>query len=73
MSDALVATGTMRAARLTGPGRVEVVEVELPEPGPGRCASAWRGAASAPGPARPGARRHPATAPTVDSCCGTGR
>jgi threonine dehydrogenase-like Zn-dependent dehydrogenase len=36
MSDALVATGTMRAARLTGPGRVEVVEVELPEPGPGQ-------------------------------------
>ncbi|MDP9347981.1 MAG: zinc-binding dehydrogenase [Gemmatimonadota bacterium] len=36
MSEALVATGTMRAARLTGPGRVEVVEVELPEAGPGQ-------------------------------------
>jgi threonine dehydrogenase-like Zn-dependent dehydrogenase len=30
-----VATATMRAVRLTGPGRLEVVEVARPEPGPG--------------------------------------
>lgn len=27
--------GTLRAARVTGPGRVEVVDLPLPEPGPG--------------------------------------
>ncbi|HEX2188949.1 MAG TPA: zinc-binding dehydrogenase [Longimicrobiaceae bacterium] len=32
----LAATGTMRAAVLTGPGRVRLEEVEVPEPGPGR-------------------------------------
>jgi threonine dehydrogenase-like Zn-dependent dehydrogenase len=28
-------SGTLRAARVTGPGRIEVVELPLPEPGPG--------------------------------------
>lgn len=36
MSGAATATATMRAAVLTGPGRVETREVELPEPGPGQ-------------------------------------
>ncbi len=31
-----IAAGTMRAARLAGPGRLEIVDVARPEPGPGQ-------------------------------------
>jgi threonine dehydrogenase-like Zn-dependent dehydrogenase len=71
MSEMAVATGTMRAAVLTGPGRVETREVELPEPGPGEvrirlegcgvCASnltPWAGPEWMRFPTEPGALGH---------------
>ena len=67
----LTATGTMRAARLAGPGRVVLEEVKLPEPGPGQvrirlegcgvCASnltPWGGAEWMKYPTDPGALGH---------------
>lgn len=65
------ASGTMRAAVLTGPGRIEVVEVALPDPGPGQvriklegcgvCASnltPWEGPEWMEFPTDPGALGH---------------
>ncbi|MFL5384618.1 MAG: zinc-binding dehydrogenase [Longimicrobiaceae bacterium] len=72
MSDAtLAATGTMRAARLAGPGRVVLEDAPLPEPGPGQvrirlegcgvCASnltPWAGPEWMTYPTEPGALGH---------------
>jgi len=72
MSDAaLAATGTMRAARLAGPGRAVLEEARLPEPGPGQvrirlegcgvCASnltPWAGPEWMTYPTEPGALGH---------------
>lgn len=67
----LTATTTMRAARLVGPGRMEIEEVALPEPGAGQvrirlegcgvCASnltPWAGAEWMRYPQEPGAMGH---------------
>ncbi|HEX2204177.1 MAG TPA: zinc-binding dehydrogenase [Longimicrobium sp.] len=67
----LTATATMRAARLVGPGKMEIEEVAVPEPGPGQvrvrlegcgvCASnltPWGGAEWMRYPQDPGAMGH---------------
>ncbi|MFL5537917.1 MAG: zinc-binding dehydrogenase [Longimicrobiaceae bacterium] len=71
MSETLAATGTMRAARLAGPGRVVLEDAPLPEPGPGQvrirlegcgvCASnltPWAGPEWMTYPTEPGALGH---------------
>ena len=54
MSGASAASGTMRAAVLTGPGQVRIERSRCPSPGRGRCGCGSRAAASAPPTSRPG-------------------
>jgi threonine dehydrogenase-like Zn-dependent dehydrogenase len=71
MSVAIAATKTMPAAVVTGPGRIELRDIELPEPGPGQvrlklegcgvCASnltPWAGPEWMQFPTEPGALGH---------------